>query len=217
MTYIKPLSREEQAHCRRTAALSELLAKLAGLPDSEVRTVTQSALVHDIGKTAIPPAILGKTGPLTEGEHAIMRMHTAIGAHILIHTHGAMRTASAVALQHHERLDGSGYLGLRGNEIHPHAKLVAVADVFDALLSPRPYKRPWSIRRTCDYLSSLAGVKLDAKLVGLLLDHLPQALALRHEEIRIRSRLRIPGDYAHKGKGVIGPCCCRRNSTLSIG
>ena len=86
-----------------------------------------------------------------------MRMHTAIGAHILIHTHGAMRTASAVALQHHERLD------------------------------------------------------------GLLLDHLPQALALRHEEIRIRSRLRIPGDYAHKGKGVIGPCCCRRNSTLSIG
>ena len=95
MTYIKPLSREEQAHCRRTAALSELLAKLAGLPDSEVRTVTQSALVHDIGKTAIPPAILGKTGPLTEEEHAIMRMHTAIGAHILIHTHGAMRTASA--------------------------------------------------------------------------------------------------------------------------
>ena len=146
-----------------------------------------------------------------------MRMHTAVGAHIRIHTHGAMRTASAVALQHHERLDGSGYLGLRGNEIHPHAKLVAVADVFDALLSPRPYKRPWSIRRTCDYLSSLAGVKLDAKLVGLLLDHLPQALALRHEEIRIRSRLRIPGDYAHKGKGVIGPCCCRRNSTLSIG
>ena len=171
-----PLPPAEQAHCRRTAALSELLAKLAGLPDSEV-----------------------------------------IGAHILIHTHGAMRTASAVALQHHERLDGSGYLGLRGNEIHPHAKLVAVADVFDALLSPRPYKRPWSIRRTCDYLSSLAGVKLDAKLVGLLLDHLPQALALRHEEIRIRSRLRIPGDYAHKGKGVIGPCCCRRNSTLSIG
>ena len=86
MTYIKPLSREEQAHCRRTAALSELLAKLAGLPDSEVRTVTQSALVHDIGKTAIPPAILGKTGPLTEEEHAIMRMHTAIGAHTLYET-----------------------------------------------------------------------------------------------------------------------------------
>ena len=76
-----PLPPAEQAHCRRTAALSELLAKLAGLPDSEVRTVTQSALVHDIGKTAIPPAILGKTGPLTEEEHAIMRMHTAIGAH----------------------------------------------------------------------------------------------------------------------------------------
>ena len=196
-----PLPPAEQAHCRRTAALSELLAKLAGLPDSEVRTVTQSALVHDIGKTAIPPAILGKTGPLTEEEHAIMRMHTAIGAHILIHTHGAMRTASAVALQHHERLDGSGYLGLRGNEIHPHSKLVAVADVFDALLSPRPYKRPWSIRRTCDYLSSLAGVKLDAKLVGLLLDHLPQALALRHEEIRIRSEITHSCRLCTQGEG----------------
>lgn len=212
-----PLPPAEQAHCRRTAALSELLAKLAGLPDSEVRTVTQSALVHDIGKTAIPPAILGKTGPLTEEEHAIMRMHTAIGAHILIHTHGAMRTASAVALQHHERLDGSGYLGLRGNEIHPHSKLVAVADVFDALLSPRPYKRPWSIRRTCDYLSSLAGVKLDAKFVGLLLEHLPQALALYREGTRIRNEIRIPAEYAHRGREVTDPCCCRRNNSLSIG
>ena len=133
-----------------------------------------------------------------------MRMHTAIGAHILIHTHGAMRTASAVALQHHERLDGSGYLGLRGMRSIPMRSWSRLPMSLTPLLSPRPYKRPWSIRRTCDYLSSLAGVKLDAKLVGLLLDHLPQALALRHEEIRIRSRLRIPGDYAHKGKGVIG-------------
>ena len=116
-----PLPPAEQAHCRRTAALSELLARLASLPDSEVRTVTQSALVHDIGKTAIPADILFKPGPLTEEERAPMRMHTTVGAHILSHTHETMRTASAVALQHHERLDGSGYLGLRGSEIHPHA------------------------------------------------------------------------------------------------
>lgn len=76
-----PLPPAEQAHCRRTAALSELLAKLAGFPDSEVRTVTQSALVHDIGKTAIPASILCKPGPLTAEECAIMRMHTAVGAH----------------------------------------------------------------------------------------------------------------------------------------
>lgn len=212
-----PLPPAEQAHCRRTAALSELLAKLAGFPDSEVRTVTQSALVHDIGKTAIPASILCKPGPLTAEERAIMRMHTAVGAHILIHTHGAMRTASAVALQHHERLDSSGYLGLREGEIHPHAKLVAVADVFDALLSPRPYKRPWSVRRTCGHLSSLAGVKLDAKFVGLLLEHLPQALALYREGTRIRNEIRIPAEYAHRGREVTGPCCCRRNNSLSIG
>ena len=98
-----PLPAEEQAHCRRTAALSELLAKLANFPDSEVRTVTQSAFVHDIGKTAIPVSILCKPGPLTEEERTLMRMHTKVGARILIHTHETMRTASVVALQHHER------------------------------------------------------------------------------------------------------------------
>ena len=77
MNLTGPLPPAEQAHCRRTAALSELLAKLAGFPDSEVRTVTQSALVHDIGKTAIPASILCKPGPLTAEERAIMQMHTA--------------------------------------------------------------------------------------------------------------------------------------------
>ena len=148
-----PLPPAEQAHCRRTAALSELLAKLAGLPDSEVRTVTQSALVHDIGKTAIPPAILGKTGPLTEEEHAIMRMHTAIGAHILIHTHGAMRTASAVALQHHERLDGSGYpFGLKGDQIPLEIQAVSLADAFDALCSERSYKKALPPREAAELI-----------------------------------------------------------------
>lgn len=212
-----PLPPAEQAHCRRTAALSELLARLASLPDSEVRTVTQSALVHDIGKTAIPADILFKPGPLTEEERALMRMHTTVGAHILSHTHETMRTASAVALQHHERLDGSGYLGLRGSEIHPHAKLVAVADVFDALLSPRPYKRPWSIRRTGTYMSGLAGVKLDAKYVRLLLDNMPQALELYRKEMHITSKIRIPTDYTHRERRETGLCCCRKNSTLSIG
>lgn len=217
MNLPEPLPPAEQAHCRRTAALSEMLAKLAGLPDSEVRTVTQSALVHDIGKTAIPTAILCKPGPLTEEERVLMRVHTTVGARILSHTNGTMRTAATVALQHHERIDGSGYLGLKGNEIHPHARLVAVADVFDALLSPRSYKRPWSIQRTSSYLSSLAGVELDEKLVGLLLNNLPQALMLYQDETRIKSKIRIAADYAHIGKGGIGPCCCRKNSTLSIG
>lgn len=217
MNLPEPPPPAEQAHCRRTAALSEMLAKLAGLPDSEVRTVTQSALVHDIGKTAIPTAILCKPGPLTEEERVLMRVHTTVGARILSHTNGTMRTAATVALQHHERIDGSGYLGLKGNEIHPHARLVAVADVFDALLSPRAYKRPWSIQRTSSYLSSLAGVELDEKLVGLLLNNLPQALMLYQDETRIKSKIRITADYAHIGKGGIGPCCCRKNSTLSIG
>lgn len=89
-----PLSSIEQAHCRRTAALSELLARLAGMTDSEVRTIAQSAFVHDIGKTAIPDFILNKPGSLSEEERMLLRTHTTVGAHILIHTHETMRTAS---------------------------------------------------------------------------------------------------------------------------
>lgn len=99
-----------------------------------------------------------------------MRKHTSIGHFLLLQTGTMLGTSSVVALQHHERLDGSGYLGLQDAEIHPHAKIVAVADVFDALISPRPYKRPWDIRRVSDYLKSCAGVKLVGAIVRLLLD-----------------------------------------------
>ena len=180
------------------------------------RSMTEPCIRH-LAATIMCTAILCKPGPLTEEERVLMRVHTTVGARILSHTNGTMRTAATVALQHHERIDGSGYLGLKGNEIHPHARLVAVADVFDALLSPRSYKRPWSIQRTSSYLSSLAGVELDEKLVGLLLNNLPQALMFYQDETRIKSKIRITADYAHIGKGGIGPCCCRKNSTLSIG
>ena len=152
MCFPLPLPPAELAHCRRTAALSQLLAELADCSEPEVRTITQSALVHDIGKAAIPPSILYKPGPLSSDERTIIQTHTAIGAQALARTHGTMRTAAVVALQHHERLDGSGYLGLRSSEIHPHAKLIAVADVFDALISPRAYKQPWGISHIRTYL-----------------------------------------------------------------
>lgn len=212
-----PLSSIEQAHCRRTAALSELLARLAGMTDSEVRTIAQSAFVHDIGKTAIPDFILNKPGSLSEEERMLLRTHTTVGAHILIHTHETMRTASVVALQHHERIDGSGYLGLRGSEIHPHAKLVAVADVFDTLLKPRHKKRTWNVRQIGTYMSGLAGTKLDVKLVRLLLDNLPQALAQYQEDKRIASKIRISTHYAYEEREEVRPCCCKTSNTLYIG
>lgn len=207
----------ELSHCRRTAALSKLLAGLAGYSESEVRTITQSALVHDIGKMGIPSAVLYKPGPLSPEERVLIQTHTTIGAKILTHTRGAMRTAAVVALQHHERLDGSGYLGLRDAEIHPHAKIVAVADIFDALISPRPYKRPWDIRLAGDYLKERAGVELDGDIVRLLLANTKQILDLYHSGPRINSIIRISPAYAHRERRKTDPCCYRKSSTSSIG
>lgn len=217
MSLQKSLPPAELSHCRRTAALSKLLAGLAGYSESEVRTITQSALVHDIGKMGIPSAVLYKPSPLSPEERVLIQTHTTIGAKILTHTRGAMRTAAIVALQHHERLDGSGYLGLQDAEIHPHAKLVAVADVFDALLSPRPYKQPWDIRRVSGYLKERAGVELDSGVIRLLLDNLPQVLALYQDSTRINSGIRISLTYTHRGRRKATLCCYRKSSTSSIG
>lgn len=217
MCFPLPLPPAELAHCRRTAALSQLLAGLADCSEPEVRTITQSAFVHDIGKAAIPPSILYKPGPLSSDERKIIQTHTAIGAQALARTRGTMRTAAVVALQHHERLDGSGYLGLRSSEIHPHARLVAVADVVDALIFPRAYKQPWGISRIRTYLTELADVELDGDIVRLLLDHMEQVLALYPGEIRINRAIHIQGNYTHRGRRNLHPCFYRRNSTSFTG
>lgn len=219
MCFPLPLSPAELAHCRRTAALSQsqLLAGLADCSEPEVRTITQSAFVHDIGKAEIPPSILYKPGPLSSDERKIIQTHTAIGAQALARTRGTMRTAAVVALQHHERLDGSGYWGLRGSEIHPHARLVAVADVVDALISPRAYKQPWGISRIRTYLTEQADVELDGDIVRLLLDHMEQVLALYPGEIRINRAIHIQGNYTHRGRRNLHPCFYKRNSTSFTG
>ena len=138
MDIFTSLTAEEIAHSKRTAEISRILAEHADYDSAEVHEVYQAALLHDIGKTMIPVRIRCKSGSLSEVERSSMRKHTSIGHFLLLQTGTMLGTSSVVALQHHERLDGSGYLGLQDAEIHPHAKIVAVADVFDALISPRP-------------------------------------------------------------------------------
>lgn len=178
MNLIAPLHPEDRAHCHRVAALSRLLAELSGHEGKELQTIYQSAMLHDIGKMAIPLSVLHKPEPLTVEERTIIQTHARIGADMLERTAPVMPTAAIVAKQHHERLDGSGYLGLREREIHPHARLVAVADVFDALISPRPYKGPWSVPSICAYLDERAGTQFDAGTVEALLSNLDQVLEL---------------------------------------
>ena len=134
MDIFTSLTAEEIAHSKRTAEISRILAEHADYDSAEVHEVYQAALLHDIGKTMIPVRIRCKSGSLSEVERSSMRKHTSIGHFLLLQTGTMLGTSSVVALQHHERLDGSGYLGLQDAEIHPHAKIVAVADVFDALI-----------------------------------------------------------------------------------
>ncbi|MDG6347987.1 two-component system response regulator [Luteimonas sp. 8-5] len=166
------------AYLERMARIAGLLAEALGLPEDEVRTIELSAPLHDIGKIAIPDAILLKPGPLEPAEQEQMRRHPRIGHELLADSHNRfIQTSALIALHHHEHYDGSGYPdGLAGDAIPLVARIVTVADVFDALISPRPYKPAWSIEEALAYLVEQRGVLFDPLCVD----------ALVREEARVR-------------------------------
>ena len=153
------------------ARIAGLIAEGLGLPEDEVRTIELAAPLHDIGKIAIPDDILLKAGPLDPEQIAQMRRHPRIGYKLLADSQNRfVQTSALIALRHHERYDGSGYPdGLKGEDIPLAARIVTVADVFDALISPRPYKRAWSIEEALAYLVEQRGLLFDPKCVDVLL------------------------------------------------
>jgi two-component system, response regulator RpfG len=159
------------AYLERMAHIAGLIAEQLGMFEDEVRMIEMAAPLHDMGKIAIPDAVLMKPGPLTEHEIAVMRRHPRIGHELLSGSQNRFIQAGAViALRHHERYDGSGYPdGLIGEDIPLEARIVAVADVFDALLSPRPYKPAWDFDAALDYLREQSGRLFDPRCVEALL------------------------------------------------
>lgn len=174
-------SRETANHVRRVGLLSELLARSYGLPDQDADTIRFAAPLHDIGKIGIPDAILNKPGPHTPEESQIMRTHTTLGAMLLSESRRPLlKMAATVAHEHHENWDGSGYpRGLRGTEIHVAGRIVAVADVFDALGSQRCYKAPWPEARIREFMQGQSGRKFEPRLVELLFDRWREVEDLR--------------------------------------
>lgn len=158
------------AYLERMARIAGLICEGLGMPEDEVRTIELAAPLHDIGKIAIPDAILLKAGPLDDDELQRMRQHPRIGYTLLADSQNRfIRTSAVIALRHHERYDGSGYPdGLKGDQIPLEARIVTVADVFDALISPRPYKRAWSIEEALAYLVEQRGVLFDPQCVDVL-------------------------------------------------
>jgi two-component system response regulator RpfG len=154
-------------HVIRMAKFSRLMAEKIGLPESDCHVIEIAAPMHDIGKIGIPDGILLKPGKLDDAELRVMRTHARIGYEILKDSPSKyLQLGAVIALGHHERYDGSGYPSrLRGYEIPLEARIVAVADVFDALTSVRPYKKAWSIQDSLNYLSSERGKHFDPDCV----------------------------------------------------
>ncbi|MFV3369259.1 HD domain-containing phosphohydrolase [Pseudomonas sp. NY15435] len=172
---------ETGLHVIRMSHYAHILARAAGYSEKAADDLLNAAPMHDVGKIGIPDAILQKPGRLDEHEWAVMRQHPEIGARIIgEHDSNLLRLARSIALTHHERWDGTGYpKGLRGEEIPVEGRIVAIADVFDALTSVRPYKPAWSIDEAVELLRREKGSQFDPELVELFLGCLPDILAVR--------------------------------------
>lgn len=162
---------ETGSHLLRMASYARLLAASLGLDRKQQELIYAAAPMHDIGKIGIPDHILLKPGRLDDAEMEIMRGHPQIGADILRGSASPLlQTAAVIALHHHEKFDGSGYpSGLAGADIALYGRIVAVADVFDALTSARPYKQAWECARAFAFLEAGAGSHFDPLCVAAFL------------------------------------------------
>ena len=171
-------SRDEETgdHIARISELCHRLAIAAGMDPEEAELLRHASAMHDVGKIAIPDSILRKPGPLSPEEWEIMKRHTTIGADLLAGSRSPLvQMGEVIARTHHERWDGSGYpAGLAGDEIPLVGRICAVCDVFDALISDRPYKHAWTLDETLREIARESGRHFDPRLAALLLNMGPE-------------------------------------------
>ena len=170
-------------HVVRMAKYARQIAEALGLSERECEEIEYAAPMHDIGKIGVEDNILLKPGKFEQAEWKIMQSHTTIGHAILSDSQSRyIQTGSVIALNHHERFDGTGYpSGLAGKDIPLVARIVAVADVYDALVSPRPYKQPWTISDAQDYLEKHAGTQFDPLCVEAFFERLNNVHSIQSE------------------------------------
>jgi putative two-component system response regulator len=172
---------ETGMHVLRMSHISRTIAVASGMREDHAELLLQASPMHDIGKLGVPDRVLLKPGKLDPDEWEVMKRHSAIGAEILgEHPSELLVLARVVALRHHERWDGSGYPdGLAGDDIPIEARVVALADVFDALLSERPYKHAWTVAETIEHIQAQSGRHFEPRLVSALMERLDECLAIR--------------------------------------
>ncbi|VAX31559.1 Response regulator [hydrothermal vent metagenome] len=179
---------ETGMHIRRMSRYSTLLGKAHGLNEEKCELLLNASPMHDLGKVGIPDRILLKPGKLDHEEMEIMKTHTTIGGEILAGgTSELLQMAETIALTHQEKWDGSGYpKGLTGEEIPLEGRITALADVFDALTSERPYKKAWSVEKAVNLIEEESGKHFDPELAALFIKILPEIL-------QVKERFKEPG------------------------
>ncbi len=172
---------ETGLHVIRMSHYARILGLASSMSEAEADDLLHAAPMHDVGKIGIPDSILRKPGPLDKDEWQIMQSHATIGGAIIgRHAGGMLAMAHDVAMTHHEKWDGSGYPnGLSGTQIPQVGRIVAIADVFDALTSARPYKAEWPVEKAVQYLEQQRGQHFDPELVQLFLAQLPAVLEVK--------------------------------------
>lgn len=168
-------------HVKRMSCFSRELAKKAGMSEQDCEMILYASPMHDVGKIGIPDSILLKPGKLEGKEWEIMKSHAEIGGAILGESESSLvRSAKTIALSHHEKWDGSGYPGgLKKEDIPLMGRIVCIADVFDALTSPRPYKKAWPTGEAEEFLKNEKGKHFDPDLVSLFIEALPEMLEIK--------------------------------------
>jgi len=174
-------SKETGNHVKRVAEYTYLLAKYVGLSERECEMLKQASPMHDIGKVAIPDAVLNKPGLFNDEERAVMDTHAQLGYDMLKYSNRSLlKMAATVAYEHHEKYNGTGYPNqLAGEDIHIYGRITALADVFDALGSARVYKPSWDDERIFKMFKEERGEHFDPQLIDIFFEHLDEFLAIR--------------------------------------
>ncbi|WP_137227454.1 two-component system response regulator [Shewanella sp. MEBiC00475] len=174
---------ETGLHVIRMSKYSELLASKVSNDKTWVDLIYNSAAMHDVGKIGIPDHILRKPGKLDSDEWCMVQKHCEFGSEIIgEHTNPLLRMAREVALYHHEKWNGDGYpFGLKGDNIPLSARVIAIADVFDALTSIRPYKKAWSLEDTMSFIVKQAGIHFDPSLVPLFVESIDEITVIMQQ------------------------------------
>ncbi len=174
---------ETSAHTKRVGYYSEIVAQTLGMDETFCKLIKLTAPMHDIGKIGIADSIIKKPSALTEEERVIVQTHAMIGYNLLKDPEDeVLMLAANIARDHHEKVAGGGYpLGKKGDDISLEGRIVAVADVFDALTSARPYKQPWSMERSMEYIEKLRDIQFDKAVVDAFLKNEKQIFQIRLE------------------------------------